>query len=144
MSKNEVRTDSIDPSAENQRLDTTVYTEKTSLGGPIPHMGYGPNPCRLQLSHEVLKAAGMGPNFVVELVARPGEVLVKLIGAPKPHPWDTPRPARSGIIDDLMAITEERLARQKFAREGGYLDVGDEEGEDEEPLSGEQRNQEEL
>ena len=142
MSKSEVKIDSSNPEGQNDLADTTVYTEKTSLGGPIPRLGTGPSPCRLQLSHEVLKAAGLGPNYEVELIARAGVIEVKLIGAPKPSPWDTPRPARSGIIDDLMAITEERLARQKFAREGGYLDVDDEEPE--QPLSDGQLDQEEL
>ena len=132
MSKNEVKPEAAEP-----------YTEKTSLGGPIPRLGTGPSPCRLQLSHEVLKAAGMWPSDVIEVSVRgEGEILVRRIGAPKPHPWDTPRPTRGGIIDDLMAITEERLARQKFAREGGYLDVDDEEPE--QPLSDGQLDQEEL
>jgi len=142
MSKSEVKIDSSNPEGQNDLADTTVYTEKTSLGGPIPRLGTGPSPCRLQLSHEVLKAAGLGPNYEVELVARPGVIEVKLVGAPKPSPWDTPRPANPGVIDELMEITREREARLKFAREGGYLDVGDEEGE--EPLSEEQTRQEEL
>ncbi len=142
MSKNEVKIDSNDPRGQNDRKDTTVYTEKTNLGGPIPCLGYGPNPCRLQLSHKVLKAAGMWPNYEVEVIARPGVIAVKLISPPKPSPWETPRQPNPGIIDELMLVTKERLARQKFAREGGYLDVGDEEGED--PLSEEQRAGEDL
>lgn len=105
-------------------------------------MGYGPNPCRLQLSHEALKAAGMGPNYEVEVVARPGEIVIKVIGAPKPSPWDTPRPANHGLIDELWSFTKEREARLKMAREGiPYDPYGD---EPEDSLSDEQRNQEAL
>ena len=113
MSKSEVKIDSNDPSRQNDGADTTIYTEKTSLGGPIPRLGTGPAPCRLQLSHEVLKAAGLGPNYEVEVIAREGEILVRRIGAPKPSAWETPRQPDPGVIDQLMEVTRERLARQK-------------------------------
>jgi len=143
MSKNEVRTDISDPSSQNENVDTNLYTETTSLGGPRPYFGTGPAPCNLLLSREVLQASGLWAGYEVELVARPGVIEVKLIGAPKPSVLNTPRPTTNpGVIDQLMEVTRERLARQKFAREGGYLDVGDEEGE--EPLSEEQTRQEAL
>ena len=141
MSKNEVKPEAGELD-QNDQVAAEFYSEKTSLSGPRPYFGTGPAPCNLLLSREVLQASGLWANFEVELVARPGEILVKLIAPPKPHPWETPRPDRGGIISDLMAITEERLARQRFAREGGYLSCDDEEGED--PLSEGQLDQEAL
>ena len=142
MSKNEVRTDSIEPRGQNDLAATTVYTETTSLGGPKFRLGPAPAPCSLTLSHEVLAAARLGANYTVELVARPGEIVIKALAAPKPSAWETPRQPNPGIIDELMAVTREREARLKMAREGGWIDVGGEESE--EPLSDEQIDQEAL
>ena len=136
MSKTEVKTDIGKPSGQNDLL----YGEKTVLGGPIPRLGPGPNPCRLQLSHEALKTAGMWPNDEVEVLSRPGEILVKRIGSPKPSAWETPRQPNPGIVDELMIVTREREARHKAAREGFYEEpevMGDE-------LRDEQIGQEEL
>ena len=141
MSKPEIKNDIIEPSGQND----LPHSEKIVLGGPKPRLGPGPNPCRLELSHEALKAAGMWPNDEVEVLSRQGEILVRRIGGPKPSAWDRPRPQSSGIIDELWSFTKEREARLKAAREGAWIDTDDEPGEEgEEPLSDEQIDQEAL
>lgn len=132
MSKTEVKNDINEPRGQNVPVDTTPYSETTQLGGPKPRLGPGPAPCSLTLSHEALKVSGIWPGYKVEVMARPGEILVKLIGGPKPSAWDRPRQPNPGIIDELMVVTKEREARHKAAREGIPYDPyeGDEEPEE--------------
>lgn len=117
MPKNEVKPEAAEP-----------YTEKTSLGGPIPKIGSsGVMPCRLQLSSKILEQAGLKARDQVQLIAEEGQIIIKKIGEPEPSIWSEPsRPsARKIQLDDLM-----EFAREKEARDRG------EEPEDEVPEAG--------
>ena len=125
-----------------------LYSEQTSLGGPVPKLGYyGVMPCKLKLSSKILAAAGLKPNDRIELIAvGDGQILIKKIGEPSPALPFKSTNGTTRMLDALMADTRAFEAEQKAAREQRYSYQEETEGEDSEPdeLSDEQRRQEEL
>ena len=88
-----------------------AYSEKTRLGNPIPRViGTGPMACRLKLSSAVLAASDLGPGYEVELLASPGEIVIRKIAEPGPSIWshDRPRSTREQQMTDLMEWSRRR------------------------------------
>ena len=86
-----------------------AYSEKTCLGNPIPRIsGTGPLACRLKLSSAVLAASDLGPGYEVELLASPGEIVIKKVAEPAPSVWSTPRPKKPNLIDELNEFSSRR------------------------------------
>ena len=97
-----------------------LYSEQTSLGGPVPKLGYyGVMPCKLKLSSKILAAAGLKPNDRIELIAvGDGQILIKKIGEPVPGLHITGcSAAKKQMLDCLMSETNAFEAEQKAARE---------------------------
>ena len=126
-----------------------LYSEQTSLGGPVPKLGYyGVMPCKLKLSSKILAAAGLKPNDKIELIAvGDGQILIKKIGEPVPGLPFKSTTGTTRMLDALMEATREREAEMKAAREQRYAfqeETEAEAEEPEEPLDEEQRRREEL
>ena len=86
-----------------------AYSEKTRLGNPIPRViGTGPMACRLKLSSAVLAASDLGAGYEVELLASPGEIVIKKVAEPAPSVWSQPRPKRPNLIDELNEFSSRR------------------------------------
>lgn len=116
-----------------QKQSKKAYSEKTSLGSPIPRIGgTGPLPCRIKLSSAVLAAADLLAGHLVEVEATPGTITIRKTTTPAPpgKPQERPRSPREQQMADLMAFTRRR---EKGLPEGG-----------EEPLSTEQLDSEAL
>jgi len=153
MPKNAVKpetaneTATSEPQGQNGLMDTTPYTEKTALGGPIFKAGYGVMPCRVQLSGKILAAAGLKPRDQVEITAESGQIILKKIGGPSPGlPTKSTKSGMDRALDALMTMTKEHEAKLRADRERLQAYREEAEAEDEEPdeLSDEQRRQEEL
>jgi len=94
-----------------QKQPKKVYSEKTRLGNPMPRVGgSGPLACRLRLSSALLAAADLGAGHGVELVASPGEIIIRKIAEPAPPAWsqDRPRSTRTAELDSLMEFARSR------------------------------------
>lgn len=88
-----------------------AYSEKTRLGNPIPRIsGTGPLACRLKLSSAVLAASDLGPGYEVELLATPGEIVIKKRSEPVPPAWSRgrSRSTRTAELDSLMEFARSR------------------------------------
>lgn len=109
MPKNQVKPEASEP-----------YTEKIRLGKAIFSPGsVQPAPCRLKFSSKILGAAGLGPGYEVELVAGPGEILIRRIGGPKENIFNKLKNSnRNPFLDELMDMTRQHEARQRAEREG--------------------------
>jgi len=81
------------------------YSEKTSLGGPIPKIGsHGVMPCRLQLSPKILEQAAMKPRDQVQVISEAGQITIRKIGEPRQGysiPQSKPRPELDEFLLDM-------------------------------------------
>jgi len=123
-----------------------LYSEQTSLGGPVPKLGYyGVMPCKMKLSGKILEASGLKANDKVELMAGDGQILIKKIGEPDPGlPITGCSAAKKQMLDCLMAETRAFEAEQRAARERLMAYREEIAAEPEEPLDEEQRLRKEL
>ncbi len=153
MSEKEVKPEAAEPANSKPGCEDhiTAYSEKTSLGGPVPVlMGGGPMPCKLKLSSKILAAAGLKPNDRIELISvGDGQILIKKIGEPLPGLPFKSTNGTSKMLDILMTATREREAEMREARERRYAYQEEPEAEDEaeggaEPLDEVQCSREEL
>jgi len=94
-----------------QKQPKKAYSEKTRLGNPIPRVGgTGPLACRLKLSSALLAAADLGAGHEVELLATPGEIVIKKRSEPVPPAWSRgrSRSTRTAELDSLMEFAHSR------------------------------------
>ena len=108
-----------------QKQSKKAYSEKTRLGNPIPRVfGDGPLACRIKLSSKVLAASDLGSGHEVELLASPGEIVIRKISEPGPSIWSHDRPTspREQQMADLM---EWGRRREKGLPEGGEEPLSD-------------------
>ena len=153
MPKNAVKPEAAEPTNETAssnprgQNDLAAYSEKTSLGGPIPIvMGTGPMACKLKLSSKILEASGLRANDRIEMIAGENEIVIRKVGTPGPGLPFKSTNGTTRMLDSLMEFTREREAELKEATARRYAPPEpEEEGEDEGgPLNLEQVSGEEL
>jgi len=152
MPKNSVKPEAAEPinetASSNPRgqNDLAAYSEKTSLGGPIPIvMGTGPMACKLKLSSKILEASGLRANDRIEMIAGENEIVIRKVGTPGPGlPITGCSAAKKQMLDTLMAESRAFEAEQRAARERLMAYREEIAAEPEEPLDEEQRRREEL